>query len=77
MTAIRIVESPPVVSLSARLALLEAECQDFRRDLSAVIETPFGLAPNIIDQLLTDAEEAHRYAADEDDVPVPAGEEEA
>lgn len=56
-------EVHPLVGLTARLALLNAELQDFRRDLDAAIETPFGIA-----RLLEDAETTHRYSADEDPI---------
>lgn len=50
-----------LVSLSARLALLRAELDDYQRDLHAAIETPFGIA-----RQLEEAEEVQRYDHDED-----------
>lgn len=63
----------PVVGLTARLALLEAECRDFRRELNAAIETPFGTNPWEDDYRAWEA--GADYAHDELEVAVEAGEE--
>jgi hypothetical protein len=78
----------PVVGLTARLALLEHECREFRRDLNAAIENPFGdvraeaaelealYGPNFDwDQHFADTAERNQHAYDEVDEPVEAGEE--
>lgn len=63
---------PNIVGLGARLALLEADCQELRADLTAAIEnpvavmTPFGLSEVAAEA----AELTYRFGAHEPDDPV-------